>query len=135
MSTVENRRILVNALRSGEYEYGRGELRSIGLTSSGSVGECHCVFGVACNEYQKLHPKISQWILGGTEEEKYWVFHSKNEDYGESEDNCYPPTAVTAFFGITLDQQRELMGYNDNQCASFFQMAEKMEEMFPNEHR
>ena len=126
MDTSANRRLLLDALRSGEYEYGRGELRSIGTVSSGDIGECFCVFGVACDVFSK-HTSTGKWVELLEDE---FTFECETDDYGLEDNSCYPPVAVIDFFGITLDQQRHLMSYNDNNCASFFQMANKIEEMF-----
>jgi hypothetical protein len=52
----------IAALRSGEYEPGRGELRS--------VSNCFCCLGVLCDLYQKEHPEV-EWVVANHDKRVY----------------------------------------------------------------
>jgi hypothetical protein len=52
----------IKALRSGEYEQGRGHLRSI--------SNCFCCLGVLCDIYQKEHPE-TEWVVADYDKRVY----------------------------------------------------------------
>jgi hypothetical protein len=108
----ENQQKLVEALRSGRYQQGRGELKSR------FEDNCFCFWGVVCDV-----SGLSSWTksnIGG------W-----NNYMGEA---VFPPNAVKDWvgfdcsIGVTIDgHEADLMVHNDN-GISFAQLADAIEQ-------
>jgi len=112
----ENIQKWINALRSGEFQWGRSQLRR---------GDGYCCLGVACEIYRREHPETS------------WV-----DDFfdavGESRETCLP-TKVSEWLGVigpdvTLyldDGRRTTATYcNDDLKLSFDEIANAIESTY-----
>ena len=112
----ENAKILIDALRSGEYEQARGELR---------YDDKYCCLGVACDIYHNHHPNICQW----EQSEFFSMFTQGNAGtYSVS-----LPNAVNEWFGLGHDLEKDLVNRNDGRCGfdqhNFEEIADFLEEV------
>ena len=119
MTIVErNRRVLLDALRSGEYNYGRGVLREEHeMETTDEVVDLWCFFGVCCDVFHKTCPEVSRWS------DNKFRFECNTEVHGSEVSKYYPPYAVLDFFGISPERQTFFMNMNDRDCDTFEDMA------------
>ena len=109
-------KVWVEALRSGEYEKGKGALRT---------GDTFCCLGVACEVYRRKAKK-GHWNGG-------WFAASK-----KSEHRSILPREVAKWLGLTSDpvvtlKSREsvsLINLNDGRGYSFKRIAKVIEKNF-----
>ena len=97
MEMRARRQLLIDALRSGKYQFGRGEMKR--KVNEGEMCT-FCVAGVMCEEYRLLHPGSSRWLYP-TDEFSSTCFY---DDRDQFKDDCYywsrPPDSVLEFFGM-----------------------------------
>lgn len=91
----------VAALRSGNYKQGQGALR---------VDDCFCCLGVACDLFNN-----AKWERGTT-----------RASYFLGNMSCIP-LAVSLVFGLSSKQENILMELNDNDKATFAEIANYIE--------
>ena len=91
---------LVDALRSGEYEQGRGGLRR---------DESYCCLGVACAIFQQEKPR-SEWFL--QEDEENFRFRATPEE--DFPDDLFLPPLVAEWYGFTNRNPILISGFSEN---------------------
>lgn len=104
----ELRQKWIDALKSGRYKQGKSALKN----KHGG----YCCLGVACDIVDP-----NGWKCGG-----FWR-------YGEMMYMTSPPEDVRRMIGITLSTQGQLILMNDFDGKSFFEIAEYLEGLDPNE--
>lgn len=114
------KKLWVEALRSGRYKQGFGELRTNYLTASGAPQKAtFCCLGVLCNIHAELHPKLAA------------SQKDPNEYFGEE---SYLPERVAKWAGLEPNPtvafsggEWQLAELNDN-GRSFKKIAKLIEE-------
>lgn len=128
MDIGERREMLLVALRDGGYSFATGDLR---IGKSDKADECRfCFFGVACEEYRKLHPLTSRWKLAGSNVQS---FSCESSEHGHEWSYINPPYAVMDYFGIPHFWKANLFLANDNpenKTPGLEYMAEFIESMW-----
>ncbi len=110
---IEVKRKWVDALRSGEYKQGKGQLRK---------GDKFCCLGVLCD----LHAKETghRWSVVPQNSEAKFI-----RSYLDSD--CYPDDRVAEWAGLKetdpVIKGHSLATYNDGTNSSFFEIADLIE--------
>lgn len=94
----EVKKLWVEALRSGEYTQGRGQLKG----AHQYAGEnCYCVLGVLCAEHLKKHPETFDFTRSGM------GYGPLNDDgvvrLWKENDGAFLPTEVLRWAGLEND--------------------------------
>jgi hypothetical protein len=123
VETRRNRRIWVEALRSGEYEQGNGKLQTL----SGKF----CCLGVACDVFKEDNPDVkAEWV------ESYdcveFIVHTN-----EPKPACYcgscPPQIgfrKEVESGLPGDSVNNWLGFDGEDCSAFAAMNDESELTF-----
>ncbi len=111
-------RKLVEALRSGRYEQGRGRLRE---------GDCYCCLGVACNVYQAETGEGAWSIRNAGTSVGGWYF-----DTGGSINGFALTDEVAHWYGLDVNPtfnnlNTTAIGLNDSYRKSFTEIADAFE--------
>lgn len=106
MELQERRELLIAALRSDQYEFGKRMLRRESLASQKCV---FCFAGVMCEIYRLAHPESSRWIESKLIDSMMFEIDDKDAytDSDMSSGDSYetlmrtiPPRQVVQYFGI-----------------------------------
>ena len=121
MNIEQNRKSLIEALRSEKYGFGRGYLRKAVNPTETSQICVWCIGGVMCEEYRLANPLTSWWepeIEDGRETNAYgsrsFVFFTKTDKYGRESSVFVPTKAVLNYYGISWKILDDLVSVNDN---------------------
>lgn len=138
MEMKEKQQLLVDALRSGKYQFGSGYLRR----KDDRNDMCEfCVAGVMCEEYRLLYPETSRWVEKNIED-PIMCFYDDNDDH--KDDYTYwanPPDTVIDFFGMQHNREEaeyagvhkylnmeDIVGMNDlDRSHNFVEIADFLE--------
>lgn len=107
MNIDERRKILVDALRSGKYEFGRASLRRGNRNDESCVW---CVGGAMCEEYRLLNPETSSWAMQGYYS---YAFNTNSDKYRIESNSLVPTNAVLEFYGLSIQTRDRLIAIND----------------------
>ena len=116
----------VKALRSGDYQQGKGNLCKEDEIS----GDCeYCCLGVACDILTEAdwvkHPHWVVWSIGEHEEFEMPRLADKKQ-WGETETTSFPSLKTLNNIGLDVAYAQELAELNDNGW-SFKKIANKIE--------
>lgn len=108
----EVKKILLDALRSGEYEQGKGRLALV--KDDGAVG--YCCLGVLTAEGAKAGAcdplELSDYFTENPAE-KEWVLRANDSEDGMEYVYAYPPQSIYDWAGLTSQDGITLASIND----------------------
>ena len=114
MNVNERRKILIDALRSGKYELGRGHLRKI-LSPMNEDNDCvWCIGGAMCEEYRLLNEDTSFWKPFDVESDRTYMFYTESDDYDLESSRLVPSKAVLDFYGMSYQTLDRIVDLNDH---------------------
>lgn len=128
----------VSALRSGEYEKGRGVLHRVRRDESGTEIATFCCLGVLCDLAYKAGVVDRQLVTASTNETVF-AYRSLNADEGDVGDRSYLPPDVGEWADIdthspevvfgtgALARTNTLANLNDEEFRQFEPIADLIE--------
>ena len=113
----ERKQLLIKALKSGNYEKGRGRLQS--------TRNRFCCLGVGCSVYQK-ETGLGMWL--NPKKTVYSSYKNKTFCSPNDGDSMRLPEDVRNWFGLTPTQEDTLIEINDK-SGSFEPVIKALEKM------
>ena len=117
MNTVQNRKEWVRALRSGEYNKGRGALKKKVSSLQGEFIS-HCPWGVACEVYQESNPTDVHWLHN--ERNGLFYFDHGHEVFAPY---MFSSEQVVRFFGMQRTDMNRIAQLSDDEDLTFDDIA------------
>ena len=126
MNIEQNRKELIDDLRSDKYAFGVNVLRRI--SPAYEVEDCEwCIGGIMCEHYRRVNADTSYWEII---DNKLYEFYSNTEEYGLQSSVLLPTRSVLDFYGITWGTMDRLSHCNDNLVRNLREMANFAESIF-----
>ena len=114
MEMKDRQKTLLDALRSGKYQFGRGKLRR----KTDEPDMClFCVAGVMCEVYRLFHLESSKWISLENGKMEMGFRDEMDEDKNVYDYITTTPNTVIDFFGLPrYHYNAKEVGLNSNMC-------------------